>query len=80
MPPGSKRNRRDQGFGIRVFRRFRDGPRFTYLDQLAEVHHADTIGDVRDYREIVGDEEVRQVELPLEPLQQVEHLGLNRHI
>ena len=33
------------------------------LDDLAEVHHGDAVGDVADDREVVGDEEVREAEL-----------------
>ena len=36
------------------------------LDDRAEVHHRDPVGDVPDDREIVRDEQVRQVELLLQ--------------
>src|SRR5215208_5185253 len=47
------------------------------LDQLAQVHHADAVGDVGDDGEVVGDEEISEAELALEVAQQVEHLGLD---
>ena len=50
------------------------------LDDRAEVHHCDPIGDVADDGQVVRDEEVREVELLLQPLEQVDDLGLNRHV
>ena len=50
------------------------------LDQRAEVHHADPVGDVPDHREVVGDDQVGQAELVLQVLQQVDHLGLHRDV
>jgi hypothetical protein len=35
---------------------------------------------VADNREVVRDEQVSQSELDLEPLQQIDDLGLNRHV
>ena len=45
------------------------------LDDLAEVHHRDAVADVLDDREVVGDEEIRQPELVLEIVEQVEDLA-----
>ena len=47
------------------------------LDDLAEVHHRDAVGDVADDGEIVRDEQVRQAELGLELLHQVDDLRLD---
>ena len=33
------------------------------LDDLAEVHHRDSVGDVADHGEVVGDEQVGEPEL-----------------
>ena len=52
-------NRRNQRLGIRMFRVFRDRPRFADFDELAEVHHADAVADVGDNAEIVSNEEIR---------------------
>ena len=50
------------------------------LDDVSQVHHGDSIGNVADYREIVGDEDIRKVELFLQVLHQVHNLGLNGYI
>ena len=50
------------------------------LHQLAEVHHGDDVGDVAHDGQVVGDEQVRQVELVLQVLQQVDDAGLDRHV
>ncbi len=50
------------------------------LDDPARIHDRDPVGDLDEHGEVVRDEEHRESELPLEPLQQLEHLGLNHHI
>ena len=50
------------------------------LDDAAEVHHRDAVRDLVDHREVVGDEDVRQLELALQVLQQVEDLRLDRDV
>ncbi len=50
------------------------------LDDLAEVHHGDPVGDVADHRQVVGDEQVRQPELVLQLLEQVDDAGLDADV
>ena len=50
------------------------------LDDLAEVHHRNTMAEVTNHRQVVGDEQVRQPELVAQPLQQADDLGLNADI
>ena len=50
------------------------------LDDLAEVHHGDAVGDVADDREVVRDEDVRQPEVALQRLEQVHDLRLDRDV
>ena len=47
------------------------------LDRAAGVHHQHVVGHLGDHAEVVGDDDDRGVELPLEVLQQVEDLGLH---
>src|SRR5438874_1775273 len=47
------------------------------LDHRPEVHDGDPVGDVADDGQVVRDEEVGQVELLLEPLEEVDDLGLD---
>src|SRR6185437_1765093 len=48
--------------------------------ELAEIHHGDAVAHVPNDPEIVGDEDVGQLELPLEIVQEVQHLGLDRDV
>ena len=50
------------------------------LDDLAEVHHGDAVGDVAHHRQVVRDDDVGQAELVLQVLEQVDDLGLDRHV
>ena len=50
------------------------------LDDLAEVHHRDAMGDVLHDAQIVRDEQLAQSQLLLEILQQVEELGLHGQV
>ena len=47
------------------------------LDDLAEVHDRDPVGDVPDDGQVVRDEEVREVEVALQALEQVHDLRLD---
>ena len=49
-------------------------------DHLAEVHDPDPVADVLDDRQVVGDEQVRQVEPLAQVEQQVEDLRLDRDV
>src|SRR5215470_3743561 len=61
------------GIGVQLLRR-RD------LDDLAQVHHGHARADVLDDGEIVRDEDVREAELGLEILEQVDDLRLDRDV
>ena len=54
--------------------------RLRELDDLAEIHHRDAVGDAAHEREVVGDEHVGQAELALQPAQQVDDLRLDRYV
>ena len=51
-----------------------------YLDDLAQVHDRDPVGDVPHDGQVVGDEEVGEVEALLEGAEQVDDLSLNRNV
>ena len=36
------------------------------LDDPSEIHHRDAMTDVSDHREIMGDEQIREMELALQ--------------
>ena len=50
------------------------------LDDLAEIHHGDAVGDVLDHGEIVRDEDVGQPKPVLQLAQQVEDLRADRDV
>ena len=71
---------REEGHRVRVQRPGEELVRGRDLDDAAQVHHGDAVGDVADDREVVGDEDVGEVELLLEVDEQVEHLRLDRDV
>ena len=71
---------REQRHRVRVQRPGEQLVRGRDLDDPAEVHHRDAIRDVADDGEIVGDEDVGEVELLLQVDEQVEHLRLDRDV
>jgi hypothetical protein len=50
------------------------------LDRLAAVHDQHVVGHVGDHAEVVGDDDDGRAELVLQPLDQVEDLGLHGHV
>ena len=50
------------------------------LDELPEVHHGDSVAEVLDGREIVRDEQARELEVLLQVAQQVEYRRLHGNI
>ena len=50
------------------------------LDDAAEVHHRDAVGDDARRREVVGDEQHRHAELAPEPPDEVQRGGRERHV
>ena len=58
----------------------RNTSRRAKLDEAAEIHHGDAVGDVRDHGEIVGDEHVGKPEFALQVGEQIEHVAADRHV
>ena len=50
------------------------------LHGMTKIHHQHAVGNMLYDRQIVGDENQRQPHFPLQLLQQVNHLCLNRHV
>ena len=75
------RHGRQQRLGVRVRRaggtRRRGVPTSTIS---AEVHHRDAVAEVLDDGEVVGHEQDREAEAPLQVAQQVEDLRADRHV
>ncbi len=71
---------RQESLRVRVQRVLEDRVPVRQLHHVAEVHHAHAVADVADDREVVRDEQVRQVELVLQVLEQVDDLRLDGHV
>ena len=74
------RNRIDQRLGVSVLWRLPDALVIAVLDELSAVHDEDFVGDVANDRQVVGNEEVGEAELPLQVHEQVENLRLDRNV
>ncbi len=72
--------RREEGPGVRVGGAFEDGLGRRELNDLPQVHDGHAVGDVSNQPQIVGDEQVRELEPLLEIHEQVDHLRLHRHV
>src|SRR6476620_11541173 len=71
------RNRRKECARVRVLRLLVERVTRRELRDLAQVHDHHAVGDVADDVQVVGDEDVREAEVVLEVLEQVEDLSLN---
>ena len=58
----------------------KQGLRVGYLHHPPDVHHRHPVADVLHHVELVGDEQVGELEPVLQVLQQVEDLRLDRHV
>ena len=74
------RDRRHQCLGVRVLLLPEEFATVGELGDAPEIHDRDPVADVLDDTHVVSDEDVRQPELALELLQQVQDLGLDRHV
>ncbi len=70
----------EQLAGIGVLRRGEDGRRVAFLDQLAGREHGDAVAEHAHHRQVVADEDQRQVELGAEPAEEEEDLRLGRDV
>ncbi len=74
------RHHRQQRLGVRVDRCRQQLLGRADLDDAAEVHHGDTVGDVPRQPEVVRDDEHRHLTIAGQPEQQVEDLAPDRSI
>src|SRR5207249_1203620 len=74
------RYRGQQRPGVRVGRRVVDLVPVADLDDLAEVHDRDPLREVPYHGQVVRDEQEGQIELALQPTQQIDDLRLDRHV
>ena len=50
------------------------------LHHLAQVHHGDAIGNMAHHQQIVGNEQVGQIQLILQVVKHIDDLRLNGHV
>src|ERR1700730_5836028 len=74
------RDRRQQRFGIGMERGGIKLAGWRGLDDATEIHHGNAPADMLDDRQIVGNKEISETEFLLQVLQQIDDLGLDRHI
>src|SRR5580704_13767162 len=78
--PLGDRRRREQRARVGMLRSVEEALRRAELDDAAEIHHRDTVGDVADDLQVVADEEIGQVQPLLQVEQQVEDLAAHRDV
>ena len=54
--------------------------RRSHFDDAPQIHHGDRVAHVRHRRQVVGDEEVGEAQVPLEIAQEVQDLGADGDI
>src|SRR5208282_1677070 len=83
LPPAPRRRQRDGGeqrLAIGMARLGEEGGLGGELDDLAEIHDRDAMGDVLHHGEVVGDEDEAEPETGLQVLEQVDDLGAHRDV
>jgi len=73
-------DRRKKSLGVRMDRVLEQVLGVRVFDDLSCVHDRDAIADELDDAEIMGDEEIREMELLLQILQEVQDLRLHGHV
>ena len=69
-----------QSLGVGMHGMIKQLLRIAQLHHVAEIHNANTVGDVFDNRKIVSDKEISQIVLFLQILKQVDNLRLNGNV
>ena len=75
-----QRNGSDETLGVRVFGATQDLVPGALLDDSTPVHDRDPVREHVDDREVVTDEQARELQALLQLLQQVEESGLHRDV
>ena len=75
-----RRDRADEGAGVRVTRAFDHVGGAAEFDDFSEIHDGDAVGNMFYDREVVGDEHEAEVHLAHELREEVEDLRLDGHV
>src|SRR5579872_1264464 len=79
-PTTNARNGVEQGLRVGEARRFEETVARRHLDELAEIHDGDTVGEMVHDGKIVADEEIGEPALRLQFLHEIEDLALDRDV
>ena len=74
------RRGREQGLGIRVKGGSVQGPAVGQFHNFSQVHHRHPVAHMLHHRQVMGDKQIGQAEFRLEVLEQIDDLGLDRHV
>jgi len=74
------RHRRHEGFSVRVLWLTEKFLRLSCFNNFTQVHHRDTIGDMFDDAQVMGNKKVGKTKFYLKIFQQVNDLGLNGNV
>jgi len=66
--------------GVGVFRAVKDDISGSVFHDLAGIHHGDVIGEVANYREVVGNKEHGQIQFVAQFEEKIENLGLDGNV
>lgn len=73
-------NRGEQNLSVGMLRRAANGAGFTGFHHTAEVHNDDALAEVFDDGEVVRNEQVGEATVPLDVLEEIDHLGLDADV
>ncbi|MNL86121.1 hypothetical protein D3C87_2146960 [compost metagenome] len=51
-----------------------------HLDEVAQIHHTQPVTDKFNHAQIMGNKNIGQIQLLLQLVHQIQHLGLNRNV
>ena len=74
------RDGRQKGLGVGVKRLVVQSAAVCNLYDFSQIHHDDAVGHVLHHAQVMGNEQIGQIQFFLDVLHQVQHLGLNGHV
>ncbi len=74
------RDRREKSLRVGMLRVGVDVPNRPQFHDLPQIHDGNSITDMTHHAEVMRDEQIGQAEFILQVFQEVDHLGLDRHV
>ena len=72
--------RGNQGLCVWMQGIFDDIRGFSGFHNPAQIHHGNTVGNIADHTQIMGNKQIGKLMLRLQRHQKIQHLGLDRHV